>query len=207
MYYPVRSFISGFYFARKGRLLTTLFSFVVLSACSSNYTVEQSFPRPLVAPLAVAVDLNLTEEFKTYIYEEGRESRKKISVDLGSAQATLFATMCQHMFTATDKNAPRLTITPSIEDFQYAIPRETRSEIYEVRLKYRIRVADSEANPIADWLIIGYGKTPTAFLKSQQQAMDAAAGIALRDIGSQLSIGFARQPDIQTWLADRQKGL
>ena len=30
--------------------------------------------------------------------------------------------------------------------------------------------------------------------------MDAATDVALRDIGTQLSIGFRRQPDIKAWL-------
>lgn len=183
------------------RLFIALATSLFLGACSTNYTVQQSFPRPLVEPIPVAVNLNLTEEFKTYTYEEKTEGRSKITVNIGNAQSVLFETMSSYMFAGHDQSAAKLTITPSIEDFQYAIPRETRAEIYEIWLKYRVTVSDGQGGPIADWLITGYGKTPTAFLKSQQQAIDSAAGVALRDIGSQLSIGFSRQPDIQAWLA------
>jgi len=200
MFYLVRPFISKYLPSKMCRLLTVVLSFILFSACSNNFTVKQTFPRPLIESIPVTVNLNLTEEFKNYSYEEANEGRTKITVNIGSAQAVLFETMSEYMFSGKDQDEVQLTITPSIEDFQYAIPRETRAEIYEIWLKYRVTVSDSENETIADWLITGYGKTPTAFLKSQQQAIDSAAGIALRDIGSQLSIGFSRQPDIQAWL-------
>ena len=212
MYYRARSFIAelilDFRFSGSCRTLAALGSLIFLGACSSNYRVEQTFPRPLVDPVPVSVDLNLSEEFKNYVYEEKTEGRRKITVALGGAQTVLFETMSDHMFSGAGQTDPQLVVTPSIEAFQYAIPRETRAEIYEIWLKYRIMVSTKDGEPVADWLITGYGKTPTAFLKSQQQAIDSAAGIALRDIGSQLSIGFGRQPDIQAWLASfsREQG-
>lgn len=184
------------------KLFAVVTCMLALSACSSNFTVDQSFPRPLIEAIPVNAELNLSDEFKNYVYEESTQGRRKITVNLGAAQTELFQTMFSHMFIPANDLAG-LKITPAIEDFQYAIPRETRAEIYEIWLKYRVTVsaADDDNNVIADWLITGYGKTPTAFLKSQQQAIDSAAGVALRDIGSQLSIGFKRQPDIQAWLA------
>lgn len=204
MYYSIRSSISK----RRTpcRLSIAFVSCLFFSACSTNYTVNQTFPRPLVEPIPIAVNLNLTKEFKTYTYEENTEGRAKITVNIGNAQSVLFETMSAYMFSETGQSEPRLTITPSVEGFQYAVPRETRAEVYEIWLKYRVTVADIQGESIADWLITGYGKTPTAFMKSQQQAIDAAAGIALRDIGSQLSIGFSRQPNIQAWLAENTGG-
>lgn len=169
--------------------------------------MEAEFPRPLVEPLPVSVELVLNDEFRTYIYkQEDVKGRSDISVDIGSAQTNLFETMSAQMFAGSELENRQLIVTPSIEAFQYAIPRETRAEIYEIWLKYRVLVTTKSGDPIADWLITGYGKTPTAFLKSPQQAIDAATGVALRDIGSQLSIGFQRQPDVVAWLAQTSEG-
>ena len=182
------------------RCLFILLAYTAISACSSNYVLDATFPKPLVKPLPVEVHLNITEDFSNYVYQQQREERTKLSVDMGKVQVKLFETVSSQLFSGSTNPKYQLTLTPSIQAFQYAIPRETRAEIYEIWLKYRILLTDSEGQSIADWLITGYGKTPTAFLKSQQEAINMAAEIALRDVGSQLSIGFYRQPNIQDWL-------
>lgn len=172
----------------------------LLAACSSNFVVEADFPRPLIEPLQISADLVITDEFQSYIYVEDSETRGDLEIDISTAQVQLFQIMSTHIFGGSDNPDRKLIITPAIVDFQYAIPRETRAEIYEIWLKYRVQVVAGNGDPIADWLITGYGKTPTAFMKSRQEAIDLATTIALRDVGSQLSIGFSRQPDIRAWL-------
>ncbi|MEQ9567503.1 MAG: hypothetical protein RLN85_17115, partial [Pseudomonadales bacterium] len=82
-----------------------------------------------------------------------------------------------------------------------------RAEVYEIWLKYRVQVMSRNGEAIADWLITGYGKTPTAFMKTRQDSIELATTIALRDVGSQLSIGFSRQPDIRAWLDRREEQI
>ena len=177
----------------------------LLTACSSNFVVDAEFPRPLVEPIPVNGELVITDEFSSYVFVEDTEARDDLEVDISSAQVKLFETITEHLFGGSDNPQHLLVITPSLEDFQYAIPRETRAEVYEIWLKYRVQVMSKEGEPIADWLITGYGKTPTAFMKSRQQSIDLATTIALRDVGGQLSIGFSRQPDIKAWLDDREE--
>ncbi len=171
-----------------------------IQACSTSYVVDADFPTPLVEPVPVHVTLEISEDFRNYTFVESNEERRQISVSIGEAQVDLFETIISHLFSGPEGESRGLRIVPDIEDFQYAIPRETRAEIYEVWLKYRLQVSADDGQPLADWLITGYGKTPTAFVRSAQAAMDLATSIALRDIGVQLSIGFARQPGIQAWL-------
>lgn len=172
----------------------------LLSSCSSNYKITAEFPTPLIQPISAYASLDITDEFFNYKFEETKENRNYLSVEIGEAQTALFSIMTEAMFTNEVDAEKQLIITPTILDFQYAIPRETRAEIYEIWIKYRVFLKDNKDQKIADWLITGYGKTPTAFLKSPQDAIQAAALIALRDVGSQLSIGFSRQPDIKLWL-------
>jgi len=178
---------------------------VFLTSCSSSFVVEANFPRPLVDPLPVAGELVLTEEFSNYVFIEDTETRDDLEVDISSAQVELFQTITSHIFGGSEIPENQLIITPALVDFQYAIPRETRAEVYEIWLKYRVQVTSNDGEPIADWLITGYGKTPTAFMKTRQESIKLATTIALRDVGSQLSIGFGRQPDIKAWLDRREE--
>ncbi|MEQ9022284.1 MAG: hypothetical protein RLN82_05930 [Pseudomonadales bacterium] len=178
-----------------------------LTACSSNYVVDANFPRPLVEPLPVSGELVITEEFQNYVFVEDTETRDDLEVDISSAQVELFQTITEHIFGGSEAPEDQLIITPALVDFQYAIPRETRAEVYEIWLKYRVQVMSSNGEAIADWLITGYGKTPTAFMKTRQDSIELATTIALRDVGSQLSIGFSRQPDIRAWLDRREEQI
>ncbi len=185
--------------------MAMLFALVLyLPACSNSFVVDANFPRPLVEPLPVYGELVITDEFSNYVFVEDTETRDDLEVDLSSAQVKLFQTITSHLFSGSEDSGDQLVITPALIDFQYAIPRETRAEIYEIWLKYRVQVMSKEGEAIADWLITGYGKTPTAFMKSRQESIDVATTIALRDVGSQLSIGFSRQPDIRAWLDQRE---
>jgi hypothetical protein len=187
--------------------VSTLTLSMLLTACSSSFVVDADFPRPLVEPIPVNGELVITEAFSSYVFVEDAEARDDLEVDISNAHVNLFETITGHLFSGSENPQNLLVITPSIEDFQYAVPRETRAEIYEIWLKYRVQVMSKEGEPIADWLITGYGKTPTAFMKSRQQSIDLATTIALRDVGGQLSIGFSRQPDIRAWLDDREEQI
>lgn len=177
----------------------------LLAGCSSSYRIPDDYPRPLVEPIPIQLDLHIDDNFANYIYKEDREQRRNVSVQLGEAQTSLFNTVTRAMFTGED-GAPTLRMIPAVEAFQYAIPRETRAEIYEVWLKYRITIEEPDGTVLADWLMTGYGKTPTALLRGQSDAIKSAANQALRDIGTQLSIGFKQQPDVSLWLTDNVEG-
>jgi hypothetical protein len=46
-----------------------------------------------------------------------------------------------------------------------------------------------------------YGKTPTAFLQSDEAAVNLAAVVALRDAGAHFVTSFQRVPEVAQWLA------
>jgi len=56
---------------------------------------------------------------------------------------------------------------------------------------------------IANWTMTSYGKTPTAFMRSDTGAVNLAAVMALRDAGANFATNFARVPDVQNWLEQR----
>jgi hypothetical protein len=45
-----------------------------------------------------------------------------------------------------------------------------------------------------------YGKTPTAFLQSDEAAVNLAAVVALRDAGAHFATSFSRVPEVAAWM-------
>ena len=91
--------------------------------------------------------------------------------------------------------------TPLIEEFQLALPTKTKLDVYEVWIKYNMRLATSEGDYIADWVLTSYGKTPTETFRSTEAAINDAAVVALRDLASSFSLSFAQVPEVRDWLA------
>jgi hypothetical protein len=46
-----------------------------------------------------------------------------------------------------------------------------------------------------------YGKTPTAFLQSDEAAVNLAGVVALRDAGAHFVTSFRKVPEVAEWLA------
>ena len=181
------------------KLTLLMLSLVLLSACASNVVVNGDIPKPLVLQLPLTAKLNLSEEFLNYTYFEQDKGRAIKSLDFGQAQAELFRVIFGSALrlgegtnTATD-----IEITPKVLSVQYSAPSETALNIYEVFVKYRITISSANQLKLADWVIKGYGKTPTAFLKGADAAFDAATNVALRDVGAQISIGLPLQASIK----------
>ena len=171
----------------------------LLGGCATSVVVKGNFPEPLVDRLPLNGSLTYTEEFKNYVYNESREKRILKSLDFTDAQIIMFDQVFGSLMTLVEADAPNrhLTIEPEILEMQYTAPDETKLNQYEVWIKYRIKLFDGQNEKLADWIIKGYGKTPTALLGSAASGFNSAANIALRDVGAQLAIGFPRQSKIK----------
>ena len=181
----------------------------LITGCSTTALVTSEFPEPLIEKIPVSVVVKYSDDFKKYVYKEEGKNRANRKVDFGVAQVGLFTSILGNMFHKVefDTGTPAdLHIAPEILDFQYTIPRETKVNVYEVWLKYRIKITDGNGKKVDDWVVKGYGKTPTALLKTPNQAFDTATNVALRDVGAQLAIGFKRQPSIRDFLQKKGKG-
>ncbi len=175
--------------------------------CSTNVVVEGEFPEPVNRPLPVSATLVLDEDFRTHSHEV--EEPRKVSFAIGEAQSALFRQVSTGLFeriTEVDgmpgsgEAGTELILAPRIEEIQLATPHDTQLNVFEVWLKYNIRVFSGTGDPIADWILTSYGKTPTRFLKSDEEALNQAALVALRDAGARLIIELPRKPEVQDWL-------
>lgn len=194
-------------FSKIMRLSIVVVTLLLLGACANTVTVKGQVPTPLVEKIPLSADLIYSDEFKNYTYSEEDKARALKSLNFGSAQIDMFNDVFSAILSQPDENRPDrdLTIRPEIIDFQYTVPRETKSKLYEVWLKYRLRISNSSNQELADWVVKGYGKTPTATFTSTTSAFNSAANVALRDVGAQLSIGFARQPSIKALVDDNSR--
>ena len=89
---------------------------------------------------------------------------------------------------------------PHVEELQYAIPAHTNIKVYEIWMRYRFELVMPDGTEITQWTMSSYGKTPTAFLQSDQEAVNLAAVMALRDAGANFAAHFTEVPGVQEWL-------
>ena len=196
--------------------ITLILATLLAAACAHTVRVDGQYPQPVGTQLPLTVGIYLSEDFRKYSYHEDSEDREEWTIDTGKAQKNLFETVLGSMFTEAvplasyPQNLPKdveLVIVPEVRELQFTMPRETRVNIFEVWIKYDMHAYDQQGNAIANWVITAYGKTPTAFLKSREDALAQAINVALRDAGATLYTGFAKVPEMQALLANKQRAL
>jgi hypothetical protein len=187
---------------------------MMLSACNQSLTMEAEtdVPTPLVSKLPLNMAIYYDEQFRNYIYEENSEDRQNWAIKSGASLVELFDSVLPSMFenvshidnisTDLDTGVDGI-LAPEVSEMQFALPRETKSDLYEVWIKYSVKLLDTEGELIADWSITGYGKSSTEFLKSRDKGLQAAINSAFRDAGAKFALNFARVPPIRQWLADK----
>ncbi len=201
---------------------------LMLSACTSKQVIVQgNFPEPLIEPLPLTLGLLYPDAFINHEFYDEAKGRNESEwlVKTGEAQVAFWDTLLAGMFTkivhirshedlhayAQEVDA---VLIPKVDELQYAIPLHTNVKVYEIWMRYRFRLVALEAihnhadgslsfNPddsIADWTLTAYGKTPTAFLQSDESAVNLAAVVALRDAGAHFITRFNKVPEVATWL-------
>jgi hypothetical protein len=205
--------------SRLGTLSTLLVTALIAAGCGSTTQIalDQSFPRPVVEPLPLHVGLYLDQAFTEFQHEEELEKHGKWSIALGSGQAAMFRHVLPAMFARVDDvdsiegGAVDAVLTVSVEDFQFAVPRQTRGSFYEVWIRYQMRLYDRSGVLVAEWPLTGYGKANSedhSFLSNKDHdVLQEATVLALRDAGAFLTLRFTEVPEIKTWLGTRQGAL
>ncbi len=199
-----------------GRLIRLLGAvlFVLLAGCGpSEVVVQGNFPTPLMQKLPITLGVWYSDEFAHHEFFEEAKTKSESSwiVRTGAAQVEMWDTLLDGMFTRvvhmTGKPGPGqmnpsvdAVLIPSVEELQYAIPAQTNVKVYEIWMRYRLELVTTGGQPIADWTMSAYGKTPTAFLQSDQAAVNLAAVMALRDAGANFATTFTRVPAVHAFM-------
>ena len=189
----------------------------LLSACGpAQVDVKGNFPAPLMEPLPLSIGIWYPEEFANHEFSEEAKSREESGwiVKTGEAQVQMWDALFDGMFyqLVHMKGEPGpgqmnqvvdAVLVPHVEELQYAIPAHTSVKVYEIWMRYRFQMMTTGGEQIAEWTMTSYGKTPTAFMQSDEGAVNLAAVMALRDAGANFATNFTRVPEVQDWLQEK----
>jgi len=187
---------------------------LIVSGCeqSLNIVTTSDVPTPLVTQLPLKIGVYYDEQFRNFIYQEDSEDRPKWSIDSGASQVELFDQILPSMFknirhvsAITDAQGDKLDaiLAPYVEEMQFALPRETRTDLYEVWIKYTIKMYKPNGDLIAEWPLTGYGKSSTELFKNRDKGLQTSINLAFRDAGAKLALNFSRIPEIKQWLSTK----
>jgi len=207
--------LSGLMITAPERWLAAILLAVLLTACGTKQVLVQSeFPPPVMNKLPLTIGVWYDDEFANHEFFDEASGRAESSwlVNTGQAQVQLWDTLLKGMFREVvymnGKPGPGqmnpvvdAVLLPSVDELQYAIPAHTNVKVYEIWMRYRLQLVTTGGEPIADWTMPAYGKTPTAFMQSDEGAVRLAAIVALRDAGAHFASSFTRVPDVAQWLA------
>lgn len=200
--------------SRSYRLAFLLTIAFLLPACDQSLTMETKtdVPTPLMTKLPLKMGVYYDDKFRNYTYEENSEDRPNWAIKSGISQVELFDQVLPSMFqdvshldSISDNSDSTIDgiLAPEVEEMQFALPNETKSDLYEVWIKYKVKLLNANGDVVADWPVTGYGKSSTEFLKSRDKGLQAAINSAFRDAGAKLSLNFTRIPPIRQWLAEK----
>lgn len=195
----------------RARTVLMLIAGLFLSACGvSNVVIEGSFPTPNINKLPLTVAVYYDPSLVEFAYIEYSETgNEEYNISSGQSHIELFSAVLPAMFDSvvivnSIEEAETMGVdaifAPFIEEFQLALPAKTKLDVYEIWIKYNMRLMTAEGDYIADWVLTSYGKTPTESLRSAEAAINAAAVVALRDLASSFSLSFTQVPEVRDWL-------
>ena len=192
-------------------LTISLISCFLISCGVSNLVIQGNFPTPNINKIPLSVAVYYDDALRAFSYMEySKTGREEINIESGESHIRLFNAVLPAMFEEVievegfdDPNVQGVdaVFAPVIEEFQLALPEKTKLEVYEVWIKYNMRILNPSGVSLADWVVTSYGKTPTETFLSVEDGINDAAIVALRDLASSFSLNFTRVPEVQDWLS------
>lgn len=194
---------------------------LLLGACGAKQVVVTGkYPTPLMSKQPLTLGVFYPEEFRNHEFFDEAKGRADSDwlVKTGDAQVRMWNTLLNGMFERVVllEEAPGekvklpevdAILIPRVDELQYAIPTHTNIKVYEIWMRYAFQLKEPDGADIAEWTMTAYGKTPTAFLQSDEAAVDLAAIVALRDAGAHFATLFPKVPDVASWLQSRNQNL
>lgn len=186
----------------------------VLAGCgaSAKFRLDFSVPKPVISPLPIRIATYFPPQIRTHIYEEKIENHGDFRIDMTGAHEILFSTVFDSLFEGYvevenfDEVPAEMhgIISPSVQEVQITLPQQTRSDYYEVWIRYQLQLWDRSGQLIHSWPLAAYGKANknnySAFSRASAAALHDATEYALRDAAASMSFYFAREPLVQSWI-------
>lgn len=187
-----------------------------LTACTHVVPVTGSIPTPIVDSLPISVGIYLDDEFRDFTHAEDRQLGEEWVISSGTLNAEMFSNLFETMFERTveidtppDRGVARndldALLQVKVTEYGFLTPRETGQRFFAVSFKYRILMWEPDGTLIANWQVVGYGKSAWTAFKDEAGLREATA-IAIRDGAAAVALGFEKVPAIAAWLAARGLG-
>ena len=165
----------------------------LLTGCgtSAKFRMDFSVPKPVISPLPIRMATYYPPQIRTHIYEEKIENHGDFRIDMTGAHEVLFSTVFDSLF-------------EQYVEVQITLPQQTRSDYYEVWIRYQLQLWDRTGQLIHSWPLAAYGKAnknnyPT-LSRASSAALHDATEFALRDAAASMSFYFAKEPQVQSWI-------
>ena len=189
---------------------------LLIESCGvSIVVIDGSFPTPNIDKYPVSLAVIYDDALREFAFMEYTETgEEEFNIESGASHIQLFnavlpAMFDEVMFVDTVEEAQATgadaIFAPVIEEFQLALPAKTKLNVYEVWIKYNMRLLNAEGGQIADWVMTSYGKTPVETFRTTEAAINDAAVVALRDLASGFIFGprsFGQADGVEVWLSN-----
>jgi len=156
------------------------------------------------AEASVAIDASSTEGTDTAGNDEVDKVVAKVAAELAAATLNPADLSSLSSDPSSPLGAVNAILVPTIGELQFSIPAQTKSDFYEVWLRYNFKLLSPDGSAIAEWPMQAYGranKRNYGFLEDTENgALQEAARVALRDAMAVFTFKFQRVPKVKQWL-------
>ena len=187
-------------------ILALMFSSTLLSCQSIDVELDSEFPVPQVERLPIDVGIVFSEELADYTYAEEIDGLGQLNIKLGKTPFDLLKSLGAGVFSdyqmvtsvARDDGYDGY-LQAQISGFQIATPRQTRTDYYEVWMRFNFVFLDPGGNVISEWVLPSYGKANEADYRTKERALEAAARSACRDAMAVFSLRASSNSNVLQW--------
>ena len=195
---------------RLGRRVKAICAWMLCSTLLScqgvDVEVNSVFPVPLVERLPIDVGIIASEELVDYTYAEEINGIGLLNIKLGKTPLDLLKSLGAGVFsdyqmvtTISRDDDYDGYLQTQISGFQIATPRQTRTDYYEVWMRFNFVFLDQSGNAISEWVLPSYGKANESDFRTKERALEAAARSACRDAIAIFSLRAASNSNVLKW--------
>ncbi|MFT5012995.1 MAG: hypothetical protein ACJAX5_001534 [Patiriisocius sp.] len=195
----------------KNLIVLSLLATLSLAGCTTTVVVEGTVPTPLVRKIPARVGIYYDENFKNFKHTESLEAEGTWKIDLGDQNVTFFRNLMGSLFeSVAELPGPEPSaelagqldalLTARIEKYGFLTPGLSGLKFFSVSIHYRITMVDMSGNELADWTVVGYGKSEGGAF-GNDRALGDATMMAIRDGGARIAIGLTDRPEVAKWVA------
>lgn len=202
----------------RKKVMAAVIAVIVLSstACSSSLVMQTyaNIPTPSVTSWPVNAAVLCEQQTCSHVYSENTSSRPNWEVTTGPSHKKLLHQALSPLFLSTTlvdslddvSTKTDFVITPTLQDTQFSLPSETNLKHYEAWFKYSVSIMSIDGEVVTSFPVSGYGTAENTVFKNNQQGLQLAANMALRDLAAKLILGIKQHPKIKAKLVNNVNG-